>query len=270
MSDILPFQNHSLLFRILSNHSSFDSIAKYTPDYVHLERCTPSLPETLLKSIPSVSDGSNYSVNHVGQNNYTSSTSIAMNEIYRALESPKRYYSTVADSIQPAQTARLPSQRPLSRDVHDEGQNAQPAGGVTSGEHVGRTSPQRQRTLSRSSTTLGAPALPLSLSNSSLTAPTAEFSGDAHINASEPRVFPGLVHQRERRRSLRTGSSGVLGLSGEGYTDPDQVPGSGADGGQPGSEKLSKSVESLKRELAAAKVEEEGESEEDIDDEDSD
>ena len=30
---------------------------------------------------------------------------------------------------------------------------------------------------------------------------------DAHISGQEPRTFPGLVHQRERRRSLRISSS---------------------------------------------------------------
>ncbi len=38
-------------------------------------------------------------------------------------------------------------------------------------------------------------------------------SHDPHISAQEPRAFPGIAHQRERRRSLRMSTSGSDGTA---------------------------------------------------------
>jgi len=60
------------------------SIARYTEDYSHLDRCTPVFPD------PTTNEA-------------------AVTELYRNLESPRQYYNTVADSIPDLKTARVPS-----------------------------------------------------------------------------------------------------------------------------------------------------------------
>lgn len=101
-----------------------------------------------------------------------SDPSTPVDEIYKGLESPKQYYATVADSIPPAHLARAPPSR----------------SGPPAERSTGNTSPTRPR---RTSSVLYA----------------AQAHPDAHISGQEPRAFPGLVHQRERRRSLRVSSS---------------------------------------------------------------
>jgi hypothetical protein len=99
-----------------------------------------------------------------------------MEEVYKVLESPKQYYATVADSIPPAQQARVPTARP-----------------TPSVEQLS-TSPPRLR---KASTQIYP-----------VTSPT-----DMHLSGHEPRVFPGIAHQRERRRSLRKSISGSEGTA---------------------------------------------------------
>ncbi|KAK5088019.1 AMP deaminase [Lithohypha guttulata] len=87
-------------------------------------------------------------------------------ELYRSLESPRQYYATVADSIPDPRTARIPS----SKSIQDlQSLDRQP-------------SPLQRR--------------------ASIIQPQVVGS-DQHISASEPRVFPGLVHERHRRQSTR-------------------------------------------------------------------
>lgn len=62
------------------------SIAKYTDGYIHLERCSPSMPEP--------------------------EPGTPVHEHFKAMESPKSYYQNVADSITPAQAARAPNSKP--------------------------------------------------------------------------------------------------------------------------------------------------------------
>lgn len=124
------------------------SIARYTEDYTHLDRCTPSLPDP-------------------------SQTEVSVTEIYRNLESPRHYYATVADSIPDPRTARVPSTQSM--------QNMHPL--------ERQPSPIQRR--------------------ASLVAMQQPGSSDQHISASEPRVFPGLVHQRHRRTSERRKSHGT-------------------------------------------------------------
>lgn len=121
-------------------------IARYTEDYTHFDRCTPDLPDPSDPSTP-------------------------IDEVYKGLESPRQFYATVADSIPPAQQARMPGQ---SR---------------STAPTTGNTSPNRPRTMS-----------------SAALYPT-QTNPDSHISGQEPRAFPGLVHQRERRRSLRVSTS---------------------------------------------------------------
>jgi len=122
------------------------SIAKYTEDYSHLERCTPSLPDPTDPATPI--------------------------EEYKGLESPRQYYATVADSIPPPQTARLPS----SPSIHTM---------------------DRLPNMSMS---------PRPRASSSALYQTQSHP-DTHISGHEPRAFPGLIHQRERRKSLRVSTS---------------------------------------------------------------
>lgn len=89
-----------------------------------------------------------------------------MDELYKVLESPKQYYATVADSIPPAQQARAPQVK------------------STPGVEALSSSPPRLR---KASTQL----YPISSGT------------DPHISGHEPRAFPGVAHQRERRRSMR-------------------------------------------------------------------
>lgn len=131
------------------------SIAKYTSDYSHLERCTPSIPEPDDPSVP-------------------------MDEVYKVLESPKQYYATVADSIPPAQLARIPTTTKNNNNNNNKMSN--------SVESLSNSPPR----LRKASTQLQA-----------ITSPT-----DPHISGHEPKFFPGVAHQRERRRSLRKSISG--------------------------------------------------------------
>lgn len=141
------------------------SIAKYTSDYTHLERCTPSIPEP--------------------DSPYTS-----MSDLYKVLESPKQYYATVADSIPPAQQARVPP---------SGGKATTPGATTSTAEQLFSTSPPSHRR--KTSTQLHHPP--------AVTSPTT----DPHISGHEPRAFPGIAHQRERRRSLRKSVSGSEGTA---------------------------------------------------------
>lgn len=150
----MPLENSCVLLIVRS-------VAKYTADYSHLERCTPTLPNPYDTTIPP-------------------------DEVYKALESPRHFYATVADSIPPAQAARIPhalstpDMEPLYK----------------------QTSPQRQRAMSRTGSVVmsanGAPVGPI---------------GDPHISAHEPRAFPGLMRERARRLSLRPSTSGSDGTA---------------------------------------------------------
>jgi len=98
----------------------------------------------------------------------------AVTELYRNLESPRQYYNTVADSIPDPKTARVPS----SLSMKDMGMH-----------NVERqTSPIQRRA-------------------SLVSAPLA--SSNQHISATEPRAFPGLLHDRHRRQSTRRKSQGT-------------------------------------------------------------
>jgi hypothetical protein len=104
-----------------------------------------------------------------------------MSEIYKVLESPKQYYATVADSIVPAQQARVPGNT-----------------GST------KMSSNAMEPLSSS---------PPRLRKASTMAHTSTSPNDPHISGHEPRFFPGIAHQRERRRSLRKSISGSEGTA---------------------------------------------------------
>lgn len=104
-----------------------------------------------------------------------------MDEVYKVLESPKQYYATVADSIPPAQQARLPHGSANANKLSNSVENLS-------------SSPPRLR---KASTHM------LSMTG----------SHDAHISGHEPRVFPGAAFQRERRRSLRKSISGSEGTA---------------------------------------------------------
>ena len=95
--------------------------------------------------------------------------------IEETLGSPKQYYATVADSVPPSQTARKPRS---TSSVEFE---------------AIRTSPRHFRTVSRASTLLHS---------------ATELGKFAPISGTEPRIFPGVVHERARRRSLRVSTSG--------------------------------------------------------------
>jgi len=111
-----------------------------------------------------------------------------IDEAYRSLESPRQFYATmaVADSIAPAQQARE-----REREVALSKSNS------TAQVNPGNTSPIFPRR------------------NSSIHGfyPTTSNSADAHISGHETRVFPGMVHQRERRKSLRVGSGNSEGTA---------------------------------------------------------
>lgn len=83
---------------------------------------------------------------------------------------PRRYFEQVADSIPPAQTSRIPGAK--STNDMDGLQKL----------------PSRNRTTSRASMTMQ---------------PAAADPG-----SMEPRMFPGILHENERRRSRRISSSG--------------------------------------------------------------
>ena len=129
----------------------FSSIAKYTEDYVHLERCSPSMPEP----VPGT----------------------PVHETFRSLESPRSYYQNVADSITPAQNARGPNSK------------------SSNSIEALSSSPPRLR---KASTIYNA---------------NRATGHDPHISGHEPRAFPGIAHQRERRRSLRMSTSGSDGTA---------------------------------------------------------
>ena len=99
-----------------------------------------------------------------------------MEEVYKVLESPKQYYATVADSIPPPQQARVPNAR-----------------STPNVEQLSNSPPR----LRKASTQIYP-----------VTSPT-----DNHISGSEPRIFPGIAHQRERRHSLRKSISGSDGTA---------------------------------------------------------
>jgi AMP deaminase len=135
-------------------------IAKYTNDYCHYDRCTPDLPKQSDPMTP-VDDAA-----------------------YRAMESPRQYYATMAgafDSIAPAQQAR---------EKEREAALWSKSNSTVQVNNPGNTSPSFPRR------------------NSSIHGlyPTTSNSLDTHISGQEPRAFPGIVHQRERRKSLRLGS----------------------------------------------------------------
>lgn len=104
-----------------------------------------------------------------------------MTEIYRNLESPRYYYSTVAessyvtvaDSIPDPKTARIPSTRSM-QDMHPLEKQPSPI--------------QRK---------------------ASIVAMQQPGTGDQHILASEPRAYPGFLHERHRRTSIRRRSHGT-------------------------------------------------------------
>lgn len=100
-------------------------------------------------------------------------TMAEVTELYKSLESPRQYYATVADPIPDPKTARVPSTRSM-QDMHPLEKQASPM--------------QRK---------------------ASLAALRQPGAGDQHISANEPRVFPGLVHERHRRTSVRRKSHGT-------------------------------------------------------------
>jgi hypothetical protein len=138
---------------------NINSIAKYTSDYTHLERCTPSIPEPDDPNAP-------------------------LDEVYNVLESPKKYYATVADSITPAQQARMPNAAATSRENNKLSNSVESLS----------SSPPRLR---KASTQLQAISGP----------------HDPHISGHEPRVFPGAAFQRARRQSTKQSISGSDGTA---------------------------------------------------------
>lgn len=97
----------------------------------------------------------------------------SVQELYKTLESPRHYYESVADSIPDPRTARVPSTMSM--------QDMQPGGKPPSPI-------QRKASLVQ-------------------TAPLA--TSDSLISATEPRAFPGLLHERHRRASTRRRSQGT-------------------------------------------------------------
>ena len=158
------------------------SIAKYTTSYCHLERCTPSFSEAILKDTGEASE------------NDSDNPKMPIAAIYRTLESPRQYYDTIADGLPPAQPQRLPTPQTASDILGNNPVVQESTSGSQNRTNPGSHSPvqhQRHRAYSRNS-------------NSFLTsAGPAPYVGNGHIDASEPRAFPGAVHERERRRSLR-------------------------------------------------------------------
>ncbi|RMZ83439.1 hypothetical protein DV737_g1531, partial [Chaetothyriales sp. CBS 132003] len=157
-------------------------IAKYTNDYAHLERCTPSIPP------PSDEPGT------------------PLSDAYKTLESPKSYYASMADAtlpppaLPPAQMARMPHYSTVRRPSRSSHSNEAPHALFSAG------SPPRLRKTSTH---------PHPHPHQPSTA--VAIGPDPHISAHEPRAWPG-VHHRERRRSVRARSTsesdGGLGSSG--------------------------------------------------------
>lgn len=108
-----------------------------------------------------------------------------MEQVYKVLESPKQYYATVADSIPPAQQARLPNANANASSNINKLSN--------SVESLS-SSPPRLRKASTQIQAISGPH-------------------DTHISGHEPRAFPGIAFQRERRRSLRKSVSGSDGTA---------------------------------------------------------
>jgi hypothetical protein len=94
-----------------------------------------------------------------------------------AFSSPRLYYSAAADSIPDPKTARMP----ISRSSGD----MEPL--------YLQTSPQRVGAAWRSAIAV---------------APPVDQAHLSHIAGHEPKIFPGVVHERARRRSLRASMSG--------------------------------------------------------------
>ena len=96
------------------------------------------------------------------------------------------YYASVADSIPDPKTARVP----ISKSTTDMEPLQQ------------QRSPQRNRASSRSAVHMMSPSEQAQLAV-------------GHMSANQPRVFPGMVHERARRDSLRVSTSdrdmGTLG-----------------------------------------------------------
>lgn len=106
-----------------------------------------------------------------------------MTEIYKSLESPRYYYSTVADmhyatnvadSIPDPKTARVPSTRSM-QEMHPLEKQPSPIQRKASIVAMQQPGP----------------------------------GGDQHISASEPRAYPGFLHERHRRTSIRRRSHGT-------------------------------------------------------------
>jgi hypothetical protein len=107
-----------------------------------------------------------------------------VHEQFKALESPRSYYQNVADSITPAQTGRMRT--------------------TTSSNSINLSNADKNEVLSSS---------PPRLRKSSTMFGQGGGQGhDPHISGHEPRQFPGIAHQRERRKSLRASISGSEGV----------------------------------------------------------
>ena len=106
-----------------------------------------------------------------------------VDEAYKSLESPKQYYATIA----PAQQAR-------EREREAALSKSYSAINTTNAGNISPTRPRR---------------------TSSINAlyPTTSNAADAHISGQETRAFPGFLHQRERRKSLRIGSGNSDGTT---------------------------------------------------------
>ncbi|RMZ75099.1 hypothetical protein DV738_g5654, partial [Chaetothyriales sp. CBS 135597] len=83
-------------------------IAKYTQDYTHLERCTPSIPQR------------------------TDEPGTPLSDAYKSLESPKTYYASMSDTVlpppalPPAQAARIPPHSLVRRPSRSSHSNEAP------------------------------------------------------------------------------------------------------------------------------------------------
>lgn len=155
----LPNSSFTKFFPLLTRNS----IARYTEDYTHLDRCTPQLPD------PSTSDAS-------------------VQDLYKALESPRQFYATTQADSRLVRTASGLSMRYTTQQEK-------------------QSSPQQQYTFSSQSTTepLARTTSPIQRKASSLFSQTQApiQTADAHISADLPKAFPGLHHERHRRRSTR-------------------------------------------------------------------
>ena len=112
-----------------------------------------------------------------------------MAEQFKSLESPRSYYQNVADSIVPGQTGRVLNSK-SSRSFESLS-----------------SSPPRLRKAS------------------TIYSPNPATVHDPHISAHEPRVFPGIAFQRERRRSLRMSASGSDGTGPDMSSSQNLEPG---------------------------------------------